>query len=302
MAESASTERPKSKSLRPLQALVPFIRPYAGTLVVALVALLIAGGAMLALPVALRMVIDQGFSTQDAVTLDRYFVWFFIVAVFFGMFAALRYYLVTWLGERVIADIRETVYRHVLRMDPLFFEVTQTGEVLSRLTTDTTLIQSISGVGISITLRSLLTLIGGLIMLAVTSPSLMGMVVLLVPVIGFPLILIGRRVRSLSRLSQDRIADSSGLAGETLNAIQTVQAFTLEQLQETRFADTVQASFTAAIRRIRVTALMTAVAMVSLFGAIIVVLWRGSHAVLSGAMTGGELGQFLFYAMFVAGC
>jgi ATP-binding cassette subfamily B protein len=301
MAESASTERPKSKSLRPLRALVPFIRPYVGTLVVALIALVIAGGAMLALPVALRLVIDQGFSVQDAVTIDRYFVWLFVVAVLFGVFSALRYYLVTWLGERVIADIRDTVYRHVLRMDPLFFEVTQTGEVLSRLTTDTTLIQSISGVGISITLRSLLTLVGGLIMLAVTSPALVGLVVLLVPVIGFPLILIGRRVRSLSRLSQDRIADSSGLAGETLNAIQTVQAFTLESLQGERFAETVHASFTAAIRRIRMTALMTAVAMVSLFGAIIVVLWRGSHAVLSGAMTGGELGQFLFYALFVAG-
>jgi ATP-binding cassette subfamily B protein len=301
MAESDATERPTSTSLHPLRALAPFLRPYMGTLGLALIALVIAGGAMLALPVALRLVIDQGFSVQDAVMIDRYFVWLFVVAVFFGAFSALRYYLVTWLGERVIADIRDTVYRHVLRMDPLFFEVTQTGEVLSRLTTDTTLIQSISGVGISITLRSLLTLVGGLIMLAVTSPSLMGLVVLLVPAIGFPLILIGRRVRGLSRVSQDRIADSSGLAGETLNAIQTVQAFTLEQLQGERFAETVQASFAAAVRRIRMVTLMTAVAFVSLFSAIILVLWRGSHAVLNGIMTGGELGQFLFYAMFVAG-
>ena len=301
MSEPTSTERPKSKSLSPLRALVPFIRPYTGTLALALIALVIAGSTMLALPVALRFVIDRGFLAQDAATIDRYFAWLFGLTLLFGTFSALRFYLVTWLGERVVADIRDAVYRHILRMDPTFFEVTQTGEVLSRLTTDTTLIQSISGVGISITLRSMLSLIGALTMLAITSPSLMGLVVLLVPVVGLPLILIGRHVRRLSRASQDRIADSSGLAGEILNAMQTVQAFTLEQLQSERFAASVQASFRTAVRRIRVRTLMTAVAVVSLFGAIILVLWQGAHAVLSGAMTGGELGQFLFYAIFVGG-
>ncbi|MFB3104769.1 MAG: ABC transporter transmembrane domain-containing protein, partial [Pseudomonadales bacterium] len=250
--------------------------------------------------VALRFVIDQGFADHNAANIDRYFLWLFAIALCFGSFSALRFYLLSWLGERVVADIRTTVYRHVLSMDLAFFEVTQTGEVLSRLTTDTTLIQSIAGVGISITLRSILTMTGALTMLAVTSPRLMGFVLILVPVVLIPLVLIGRRVRRLSRASQDRIADSSGLAGETLNAIQTVQAFTLEQLQGERFTAAVQASFTTAVRRIRVRALMTVVAITALFGAITVVLWLGAHAVLSGDMTTGELGQFLLYSMFVA--
>src|SRR5690606_12878935 len=195
-------------------------------LALAIVALLVASGAMLAIPLAFREVIDSGMAAQDAATVNTYFAAFLAVAVVFGVFAALRFYLVSWLGERVVADLRADIYRRVIRMDPTFFEVTRTGEVLSRLTTDTTLVQSIAGVNLSMTLRSAIQLVGALVLLIATSPSLAGMILLMIPVIIAPLIFIGRRLRTLSRESQDSIADTSALAGETFNAIQTVQAFT----------------------------------------------------------------------------
>jgi ATP-binding cassette subfamily B protein len=300
MADLSTIDRPKSRSAQPLLALAPFIRPYLGRLILALLALTTAAVAMLAFPVAVRYLIDAGMAADQA-RIDRYFLWMFGVALAFGLFVALRMYLVMWLGERVVADIREAVYRHVIRMDPAFFEITQTGEVLSRLTADTTLIQSIAGVGISITLRAALTLTGGLIMLAVTSPTLTGLILVLVPLVIVPIILIGRRVRSLSRATQDRVADTSGLAGETLNAIQTVQAFTLETLQSERFAEAVDDTFVTAIRRIRTRALLTALAILTIFGAITLVLWIGAQAVLADEMTAGELSQFVIYAIFVAG-
>jgi ATP-binding cassette subfamily B protein len=298
---SEGADRPKARSARPLRALLPFLRPYRGTLAAALVALLVAAGAMLALPVAARFLIDRGFAASDAETINRYFVWFLLAAGVFGLFAALRFYLMSWLGERVVADIRDAVYRKVVRLDPSFFEVTRSGEVLSRLTTDTTLVQSIAGSGISIALRSSINLVGALVMLAATSPRLMGWILLLVPAVIVPLILVGRWVRRLSRDAQDGIADSSGLAGETLNAIQTVQAFTLESLQGERFHRSVESAFAAATRRNRVRAMLTALGITLVFSAITLVLWLGAHAVLDGEMTGGELGQFLLYAVFVAG-
>jgi ATP-binding cassette subfamily B protein len=294
-------DRPKAKSLGPLRALWPFLRPYRGTLLLALAALLIAAIALLALPVAVRHLIDAGFATGSAAAIDRQFVAVLVVAVVMAVFAAWRFYLVSWLGERVVADIRAAVYRHVIRMDPAFFEVTQTGEVLSRLTTDTTLIQSIAGVNLSITLRSAINLVGALVMLAVTSIELMAMILVLVPVVIVPLLVIGRRVRRLSRDSQDRVADSSGLAGETLNAVQIVQAFTMEALQSERFRGAVERAFHVAVRRARVRALLTAVSILFVFTAIAAVLWIGAHSVLSGGMSAGELGQFLIYAVFVAG-
>jgi ATP-binding cassette, subfamily B, bacterial len=277
------------------------LRPYRGTLVFALLALLVASGAMLALPVALRYLIDHGMATGNAGTVNRYFLAFLGAAVVFGAFAALRFYLVTWLGERVVADIRSAVYAQVVRMDMPFFEVTRTGEVLSRLTTDTTLVQSISGVGISIVLRSSLNLIGALIMMGATSPRLMGILVVLIPVIMLPLFAVGRKVRKLSRTSQDRIADSSGLAGETLNAMQTIQAFTLEARQTERYRDAVELSFTAAVERNKVRATLTALGTMMVMAAITLVLWLGARAVLASEMTGGQLVQFLFYAAFVTG-
>jgi ATP-binding cassette, subfamily B, bacterial len=297
---SDDRDRPKGRSIRPLRSLLPFLRPYRSTLLLALFALLVAAAAMLTLPIAARYMIDRGFAASSAETINRYFGWFLLAAAVFGTFAAIRFYFVTWLGERVVADIRDAVYHKVIRLDPAFFEVTRSGEVLSRLTTDTTLVQSIAGSGISIALRSSINLVGALAMLALTSPSLMGWILLLVPVVIAPLILVGRLVRRLSRDAQDGIADSSGLAGETLNAIQTVQAFTLENLQGERFHRSVEAAFRAAVRRTKARALLTALGVMLVFGAITLVLWLGAHAVLEGKMTGGELGQFLLYAMFVA--
>lgn len=298
---TAAEDRPKGRSLQPLKTLIPFLAPYRGTLVMALGALIVASGALLALPVAVRFLIDAGLAAETASAIDRYFIGLLIAAGVYAIFAALRLYLVTWLGERVVADLRDRVYRHVIGLDPTFFEVTKSGEVLSRLTTDTTLIQSIAGVGLSITLRSALNLVGGLTMLALTSAKLMGFILVLVPLVIVPLIVIGRRVRKLSRASQDRVADTSGLAGETINAIQTVQAFTLEKLQGDRFGLAVEDAFKTAVRRIRVRSLLTAIAILFVFGAITVVLWIGARSVMGGEMTAGQLGQFVLYAMFVAG-
>jgi ATP-binding cassette subfamily B protein len=296
---NTTADRPRAKSLNPLKALIPFLRPHRGMMCAALIALLIAAGAMLALPVALRQLIDHGLATRDTTTTNSLFLGFMGLAVLFGASAALRFYLVTWLGERVVADLRTAVYRRVVRMDPLFYETTRVGEVLSRLTTDTTLVQAISGVNLSILLRSTLSLIGALVMLALTSVKLTSTILILIPVVVAPLVVIGRRVRGLSRASQDRIANSSGLAGETLNAIQTVQAFTMEDLQSERYAAAVEDSFDAAIRRTRVRATLTAVGVTLVFGGITFVLWLGAHQVLAGTMTGGQLLQFLLYAGFV---
>jgi ATP-binding cassette, subfamily B, bacterial len=292
-------DRPKGRSLKPLATLAPFLRPYRARLALALAALVVAAAAMLALPVALRQLIDHGIAAQSATTINRYFVGFLGAAAVFGLFAALRFYYVTWVGERVVADVRDAVYRRVIRMDPSFFEVTRTGEVLSRLTTDTTLVQTIAGSSLSVALRSLLSLTGALVMLTLTSAKLMGALTLLLPLVVVPLIVVGRQVRTLSRTAQDRIADSSGLAGETLNAIQTVQAYTLEELQGRRFATAVEASFASGIRRTRVRAILTALGTMLVFGAITSVLWLGAREVLVGRMSGGQLAQFLFYAVYV---
>ncbi len=298
MADSAA-DRPKARSLKPLAALRPFVRPYRARVALALGALIIAAAAMLALPVALRQLIDHGLAANSAATINRYFLGFLAAAVAFGGFAALRFYHVTWIGERIVADMRDAVYRRVIRMDPTFYEVTRTGEVLSRLTTDTTLVQSIAGSSLSIALRSTLSLAGALVMLALTSPKLTAALAVMLPLVIVPLVAVGRSVRQLSRASQDRIADSSGLAGETLNAVQTVQAYTLEELQSRRFAQAVEAGFVTGVRRTRIRALLTALGTTLVFGAITVVLWLGAHEVLAGRMSGGQLGQFLLYAVYV---
>ncbi len=295
----ASSDRPKARSFAPLAALKPFARPYRGRVLLALAALIIAAVAMLALPLALRQLIDHGLAANSAATIDQYFWGFLAAAVAFGVFAALRFYHVTWVGERIVADVRAAVYARVIRMDPTFFEVTRTGEVLSRLTADTTLVQTIAGSSLSIALRSVLSLTGALVLLALTSPKLTGALAIMLPLVIVPLIVVGRRVRALSRASQDRIADASGLAGETLNAIQTVQAYTLEALQSTRFNRAVEDSFDTGIARTKVRALLTAIGTMLVFGALTAVLWLGAHEVLAGRMTGGALSQFLLYAIYV---
>lgn len=298
--EEEARNRPKGRSLRPLLALLPYLRPYRGTLVLAVIALLSASGLMLALPVAGKYVIDHGFSAGGGERINLYFTGFAALVVLFCAFASLRYYLLAWIGERVVADIRDRIYAHVIRLDPAFFEVTRTGEVLSRLTADTTLIQSIAGVNFSMVLRSLVQLPGALVMLAITNIRLMGVIVLFIPAVMAPVILIGRKVRALSRASQDRIADTSALASESLNAVQIVQAFTAEPMLTRRFHGAVESSFATAIDRTRVRAVMTFVTFVAVFGGITFVVWVGARTVLAGGMSYGELAQFLLYAMFTA--
>jgi ATP-binding cassette subfamily B protein len=295
-----TTERPKGKSLKPLASLLPFLLPYRGRMALALGALLIAAAAMLFLPMALRNVIDQGFTAANIAAIDRYFLLLLAAAAVFAAFASLRFYLVGWIGERVVSDIRSAVYERVLRMDPAFFEVTKTGEVLSRLTTDTSLIQSLSGAGLSILLRSAISFIGSLVLLLVTSLKLALIIFALIPAVMLPMFYFGRRVRRLSRASQDRVADTSGLAGETLNAIQTVQAFTLEELQRERYDSAVEDSFRTGIHRMRARAWMIALVIMAVFSAVTLVLWLGARSVLHGTMTGGQLAQFLSYAIFMA--
>ena len=299
MTEAQSEERPSSKSIRPLLSLVPFIKPYWRTLVLALLALLASSAAVLALPIAVRDVIDYGFSANDAAQVDQYFLVLLLFAFLIGVFSAARAYFVNWLGERVVADLRNRVFGQVLAMDMRFFEVTKVGEILSRLTTDTTLIQSISGVGLSIVLRSSIQFVGALLLLAVTNLSLTLWLLILLPAVIAPVMIIGRWVRKLSAASQDRIADASGYAGEILNAVQTVQMFTAEASETERFRRAVSLSFRTAVRRIRARALLTTAAMTGLFGAFVIVLWMGARSVLDGDISGGELGQFVMYAVLV---
>jgi ATP-binding cassette, subfamily B, bacterial len=294
-------DRARSRNLRPLRDLVPFLTPYRGMLLAALAALLLAAAATLSLPVAVRFMIDEGFSAESAAKVDRYFLAMFGIASLLAISTSLRYYLVSWLGERVVADVREAVFTHILRLSQSFYETTRTGEVLSRLTTDTTILQSVVGSSASIALRNMLLLTGGLVMLGVTSPKLTGLIVVLVPIMLLPLILFGRKVRVLSRRNQDRVADSSALAEEILTAMRIVQAYVRESWEAARFQSAVEDSFVAALARIRARALLTAVVILFVFGAIVLVLWFGAQAVLAGTMSTGQLGQFVLYAVLVAG-
>ena len=296
----AEQERPTSRRIRVLAALWPFLRPYRGMLGLALFALVLTAGVSLILPLAVRRVVDN-FNAADALLLDRYFLAALGIAGLLALGTALRYYLVTRLGERVVADIRKAVFDTTIGMSPAFFERLMTGEVLSRITTDTTLILSVIGSSVSVALRNLLMLAGGLVLLFYTSPKLTGLVLLIVPLVIVPIAVLGRRLRGLSRENQDWIASSSGTASETLLAAQTVQAFTHEAASRADFARVTEKSFTAARRRIGLRAVMTAIVIYLVFAGIVGVLWIGAHDVRAGAMTVGELVQFVIYSVIVAG-
>ncbi len=303
MNASKPTE-PKKGSLATLKGLLPFLAPYRREFVLAGIALVVAAAATLAIPYAFKMMIDVGFGAAgagDSRHIDLYFLALFGVASVLAVATAARFYMVSWLGERVTADLRSAVYRHVVTQSPQFFETTQTGEVLSRLTTDTTLIQSLVGTSISMALRNSLLFAGGMAMLFVTSAKLSSIILVMLAAVVLPIVLFGRRVRKLSRASQDRVADASALAGEILNAMPTVQAYTHEQAESQRFAASVENAFRTAMQRIRARSLLTVMAILLVFGAIVFVLWLGAHAVIRGSMTGGELGQFILYASIVAG-
>lgn len=295
-----SATRPRAATSS-LFALIPFLRPYRGRMALALAALLLAAGATLVLPVAFGRLIDHGFAAGDASRIDIYFLALFGVALLLAAATASRFYLVSWLGERVTADLRRAVYDHALGMSPAFFETTRTGEVLSRLTTDTTLIQTVVGTSLSLGLRNIFLLAGGLVMLTVTSPTLTAYILGTLVAVIAPIVFFGRKVRRLSAASQGRLADASAVAGEVLNATPTVQSYVGETHEIRRFATAVEEAFNAALARIRARAALTAVVIVLVFAAIVFVLWLGAQAVLAGTMSAGELSQFILYAVVTAG-
>ncbi|MGB5092826.1 MAG: ABC transporter transmembrane domain-containing protein [Parvibaculum sp.] len=299
--EAEAVRRQRSRAVRPIVGLFPFVLRYKTTLVCAFVALCVATGSTLVVPMAARRLMDQGFSKASAGFIDQYFLALIGVALVLGVSSATRFYFVSWIGERVVSDLREAVYAHVMRLSPAFFEVTRTGEVLSRLTADTTLIKTVVGSSASVALRNFFMFIGAAVMMAVTSPWLSALVLLAIPMIMLPLILMGRWVRSLSRTSQDRLADTSAMGMETLNAIQTVQAFTHEKVDTNRFAAAVESAFTSATQRITARAVLTALIMFLGMTSVVGVLWFGAKAVLADQMTGGALVQFILYAVFAAG-
>ena len=305
MTDSSGIAKQSQKSsLATLRGLLPFLAPYTRQFMMAGFALVIAAGATLAIPYAFKQMIDLGFGaagSQSIQHVNLYFLALFGVACVLAIATAARFYTVSWLGERVTADIRSAVYKHVVTQSPQFFETTQSGEVLSRLTADTTLIQAVVGTSISMALRNVLLFAGGLAMLFITSVRLSSIIIVLLAAVVLPIIWFGRRVRKLSRDSQDRIADASAMAGEILNAMPTVQAFTHEKVESERFSGSVEGAFMTAVRRIRARSLLTLIAILLVFGAIVFVLWLGAHAVMQGSMTGGELGQFILYSAIVAG-
>ena len=294
-------DRAASRDLGQLRLLGRFLAPYKLAMAGALAALVTAAGTVLALGFGLRRLVDDGFRAGDAALLDRALVVMLGVIALLALASYGRYYLVSWIGERVVADIRRAVYDHIIGLSPAFFEITRTGEILSRLTTDTTVLQVVVGSTASMALRNLLMLVGGTILLAVTSPKLTGLVILIVPVVILPIVVFGRRVRRLSRASQDRIADAGAHVDETVNAVRTVQAFTHEARERRRFATRAEAAFDVAVDRVRVRALLTAVVIVLVFGAVGTVLWIGGHDVIAGRISAGALSAFVFYAVVVAG-
>lgn len=297
--EEAQRRRP-AKGVRPLLRLVPYLVSYRGMVVLAFVSLVGATLATLAIPMASRRLVDNGFDQNNAAFIDQYFLALITVALVLGVASACRFYFVSWLGERVVADLRAAVYSHVLSLSPAFFELTRTGEVLSRLTADTTLIKTVVGSSASIALRNLFLFVGAAAMMVATSPYLSGLVLLAIPAILLPLILFGRWVRRLSRSAQDRLADTSAFGTESLNAIQIVQAFTHEAIDRARFASHVEQTFEMSRARILARAVLTALVFFFGLSSVVGVLWVGANAVLAGTMSGGELFEFILYAVFAA--
>ncbi len=295
-----AAERPRGRSLRSLLPLLGFIRPYRRQLFGATIALIISSATVLLLGQGVRRLVDSGLSAADGAMLDRTVGMLIAIVVVMAASTYSRFSLVSWIGERVVADLRIAVFDRIVSLSPAYFETTKTGEVLSRLTTDTTLLQTVIGSSVSMALRNALILVGGLVMLAVTSAKLAGLVLVVVPLVVVPILFFGRRVRALSRRSQDRIADVGAYAEEMINAIRTVQAFTHEPLDRARFAGRVAQSFDTAVARIRVRALLTAIVILLAFGAIALVLWVGGYDVIEGRMTGGQLSAFVFYAVLTA--
>ncbi|MEA1050777.1 ABC transporter transmembrane domain-containing protein [Lamprobacter modestohalophilus] len=294
-------DRPRSRRLRPLVRLLGFGRPYLGRLLLAVAALLFAAGALLAFGQVIRHVVDSGLANGSPASLNRALLLFLLVVVLLSGAVGLRSWLLNWLGERIVADVRRAVFERALALNVGFFETTRTGEVISRLTSDTALLQTVVGSTFAMGLRSALLTVGSLVMLAITSPQLTKLVLLGVPLVLIPAWVLGHRVRRLSRLSQDRIGDVGAYVDESLHGIRTVQAFCHEPIDRARYGERVEEAFGTAMQRSLASALLSTLVTLLTFGAIGVVLWFGGREVLAGRITGGELSAFLFYAILVAG-
>ena len=299
-APGATQERATSRKIGIMGALWPYLRPYRGMMLGASLALILTACMSLTLPLAVRRVVDN-FRIEDGDILDQYFLAALGVAGILALGTGLRYALVTRLGERVVADIRMAVFDRVIGMSPRFYEKIMTGEVLSRITTDTTLIQSVLGSSISIALRNLLIFVGGMVLMLLTSAKLTGMVLLIVPAIIVPILVLGRRLRVISRENQDWIAASVGNASEALGAVQTVQAFTHETASRASFSELTETSYDVSCRRIQTRAVLTVIVIFLVFTGIVGVLWMGARDVRDGLMTEGALIQFVIYSVMVAG-
>jgi ATP-binding cassette subfamily B protein len=294
----------KSSGLNYLKALYPFLKPYKKEFILAAISLILAACSTLVVPLSFRQIIDMGFvspSNGDYAQINRTFLILLLIAVVVAVTTALRFYVVSWLGERITSDVRQQVYTHVISQSPEFFEETQSGEVLSRLNTDTVLIQTLIGTSVSMFVRNCLLFTGGLVMMFFTSAHLSVLIFAMLLLIVIPIMIMGRKVRKLSRNSQDKIADASGLAGEKLNAITTIQSFTNEVAESSLFKSYVEEAFQTAKKRFRARALLTFVAIVFGFCSIIAVLWLGAYAVLDNQLSSGELTQFILYSVIVAG-
>lgn len=283
-----------------LRALLPFVKPHRGLLAAWLLALAASSTATLSLPVAFRQMIDHGFAGGGA-AIDRVFLLLFGVAVALALATAARFYFVSLLGERVVADLRRKLYAHLLELDAGFYDRTRSGELVSRLTADAELLRSVVGSSMSVALRSTVTVVGSLVMLFVTSPRLASYALIGIPLAVLPIVAGGRRLSKISRASQDRIADANAIASETLGAVRTVQAHAREPYERGRFESAIRVAIATARKRITVQALVTAVAIVLIFGAITLVLWSGAHDVVAGRMSGGTLAQFVLYALIGGG-
>mgnify|MGYP003386686810 CR=1 FL=1 len=292
---------PPKRDLRPLRMVVPYLKPYRWQIAGALLALIVAATTVLAIGAGLRLVVDQGFVTANPAMLDHSLALLFAVIVILAIATYSRFSLVSWLGERVVADLRQAVYNHLLRLSPGYFETARSGDIISRLTTDTSILQMVIGSSASVALRNSLLLVGGLAMLMITSGRLTMLVLVVVPLVVAPIIIIGRRIRRYSKISQEKIADVSAYIDETIHGIKTVQANTHEAYDIRHFSNRVEDALGSAMLRIRARALMSMIVIVLIFSAIGVILWIGGHDVLSGRVTAGQLSSFIFYAILVAG-
>ena len=287
-------------SLRPVMALMPYLTRYKRKLTLAGVSLVVSAVAMLVIPMAVRRVIDLGFGSKDGLFVDRYFAMLVVIGFILAIASAARFYYVNWLGERVVADLRSDIFQHIAALGPAFFERAHSGELMSRLTADTTQMKAVAGSSLSQSLRSLIMLVGALVMMFVTSPRLSLLVLLAIPAVMLPLIAFGRWVRKLSRRAQDTLAEASAYAAENLSAVRTMQAFAYETTASKRYRKAVERSFAAAKERMKARAVLTALVMFLVVACVTGVLWFGASSVIAGNLSGGRLGQFVLYAVLAA--